>query len=89
MDLQYLALIRLFVPDYRMSRTSVTLSYDDRRYTFAQDREEALKGKLSCDCRKSWLIREYCDATFPALDCGQSILIVSVMNLDADNQLAS
>jgi hypothetical protein len=72
-----------------MSRTSVTLSYGDRSYTFAQDREEALKGKLSCDCRKSWLIREYCDATFPALECGHSILIVSVAQLDIQKKSVS
>jgi hypothetical protein len=65
-----------------MARTSVTFAYNGRFYTFAQDREEALKGRLSCDCRKSWLIREYCDATFPALDCGQHILIVSVSELE-------
>ncbi len=77
------------MPDYRMPLTSVTLSYDDRRYTFAQDREETLKGKLSCDCRKSWLIREFCDAEFPPLQCGQSIRIVSVIDLDAGKKIAS
>jgi hypothetical protein len=72
-----------------MSLTSVTLSYDDRCYTFDQDREDALKGKLSCDCRKSWLIREYCDPAFPPLDCGHNIHIVSVIELDVEQQIAS
>jgi hypothetical protein len=76
------------MPDYRMPRTSVTLSYDDRCYAFALDREEAVKGKLSCDCRKSWLIREYCDASFPALECGHNIVILAVVDLDAEKKIA-
>ena len=70
------------MPSFRMPATSVTLAYDDRRYTFAQDREEALKGKLSCDCRKSALIRENCDPNFPNLNCGNNIVIVAVNDLD-------
>jgi hypothetical protein len=62
-----------------MLRTSVTLAYSGRSYTFAEDVEKVIKGKLSCDCTKSLLIRDYCDPGFPALKCGQRIRIVSLV----------
>jgi hypothetical protein len=67
--------------DYRMPQTGVTLSYADVRYTF-ETREDVLKGQLSCDCRTSRLIRDYCDSTLPPLECGHRILIVSLVDLD-------
>jgi hypothetical protein len=62
---------------------SVTFLYGDRRYTFAQDLEKVLKGRLGCDCTRSALIRKFCDASFPALKCGQKIQIVSLVELEA------
>jgi hypothetical protein len=61
-----------------MLPSSVTFEYGERSYTFAQDPDKVMKGKLSCDCTKSLLIRQYCDASFPALKCGQKIRIVSL-----------
>jgi hypothetical protein len=67
-----------------MLRSSVTLSYSGRSYTFAQDVEKVIKGKLSCDCTKAMLIREYCDPGFPALKCGDQIRIVSIVDTDVE-----
>lgn len=64
-----------------MLRTCVTLSYGERCYTFSQDVERVIKGRLSCDCTKSLLIREYCDSGFPALACGQKIAVVSLVDV--------
>jgi ribosomal protein L13 len=61
-----------------MFSSSVTLSYSGRNFTFAEDAERVLKGKLACDCTKSLLIREYCDHDFPALKCGHQIAVVSL-----------
>ena len=64
-----------------MLPSSVTLSYSGRNFTFAEDADSVLKGKLACDCTKSQLIREYCDRDFPALKCGQQIAVVSLQEL--------
>jgi len=61
-----------------MHRAIVTLSYDEKRYTVAEDADTVLKGNLACDCKASWLIRAYCDPEFPALRCGHAIAIVSL-----------
>jgi len=61
-----------------MLASTVTLAYDGRNYTFAADADSVIKGKLSCDCTKSLLIRDYCDHDFPALKCGNRIEIVSL-----------
>ena len=63
-----------------MLPSSVTLSYSGRCFTFAEDADKVLKGKLACDCTKSLLIREYCDRDFPALKCGQRIAVVSLVD---------
>ena len=65
-----------------MLPSSVTLLYGDRRYTFAENPDKVMKGKLACDCSKSTLIREYCDANFPDLKCGQKIQIESLVELN-------
>ena len=61
-----------------MALASVTLAYAGTSYTFEGDEQTALKGRLACDCEKSRLIREACDATFPILKCGAEIKVVSV-----------
>ena len=61
-----------------MLASTVTLAYDGRNYTFAADADSVIKGKLSCDCTKSLLIRDYCDGEFPELKCGNQIEIVSL-----------
>jgi hypothetical protein len=61
-----------------MALASVTLSYLGSSYTFAGDDQTVLKGRLACDCEKSRLIREVCDAEFPILKCGSQIVVVSV-----------
>jgi hypothetical protein len=66
-----------------MLPSSVTLSYSGQNFTFAEDADSVLKGKLACDCTKSQLIREYCDRDFPALKCGQQIAVVSLQELPA------
>jgi hypothetical protein len=63
-----------------MLPSSVTLSYSGRCYTFAEDLDQVIKGRLACDCTKSILIREYCDHDFPALKCGQKIAVVSLVD---------
>ena len=50
---------------------------------FSQDVERVIKGKLSCDCTRSLLIRQYCDDDFPILKCGNEITVVSVMDVEA------
>jgi len=62
-----------------MPPSSVTLSFSGRSFTFAEDADRVLKGKLACDCTKSQLIREYCDRNFPAMKCGQEIEVVSLV----------
>ena len=69
-----------------MPKTRVTLSYGERSYTFAQDASENLKGRLSCDCRRSLLIREHCDADFPVLGCGHHIIIVSMAEISPEKK---
>jgi hypothetical protein len=59
--------------------TSVTLSYSGKLYTFKND-EQALKGRLGCDCGKSWLIRAACDPNFPVLKCGADIAVIRVVD---------
>jgi len=66
-----------------MLRTSVTLSYGERLYTIAPESERQLRGWLSCDCMKSELIREKCDPEFPALRCGNEIVVVAVAHVEA------
>jgi hypothetical protein len=61
-----------------MALTGVTLAYDTKTYTFAEDDETVLKGSLSCDCGKSQLIHLYCDPSFPVLACGSHIEIVAI-----------
>ncbi len=36
------------------------------------------EGNFSCDCNKSALIRQYCDADFPEMDCGDSITLLTI-----------
>jgi hypothetical protein len=67
-----------------MFQTSVTLSYSGQSYTFAQDVEKVIKGKLGCDCTKSLLIRDYCNPDFPALECGQQIEVVALVEVEAE-----
>ncbi len=64
-----------------MLPSSVTLSYSGRNFTFAEDVDRVLKGKLACDCTKSLLIREYCDYAFPELKCGHKIVLVSLQEV--------
>jgi hypothetical protein len=64
-----------------MTSTSLTFSYSGRNYMFSGDLDSVLKGRLSCDCMKSMLIREYCDPGFPALKCGNKIVLVSLVQL--------
>jgi hypothetical protein len=61
-----------------MALASVTLSYLGMSYTFAEDDQTVLRGRLACDCEKSRLIREECDSDFPVLKCGARIAVVSV-----------
>jgi hypothetical protein len=67
-----------------MIPSSVTFSHGGRRYTFAEDAEKVMKGKLACDCTKSLLIREYCDRNFPILKCGQTIELLSIEDIVAE-----
>ena len=60
---------------------SMTLSYSGQTYTFAGVLDRVLKGRLSCDCMKSSLIREFCDPTFPKLKCGNKIVLVSLTDV--------
>lgn len=62
-----------------MALASVTLSYGENLYTFTEDDQTVLKGRLGCDCEKSRLIRETCDQQFPLLKCGSEITVVSVV----------
>jgi hypothetical protein len=62
-----------------MPPSSVTLFYSGRNFTFAEDADKVMKGKLGCDCTKSLLIREYCDHDFPPLKCGHQIAVVSLV----------
>ena len=64
-----------------MPHSSITLSYEGRCFTFANDLEKVLKGRLSYDCQKSLLIREYCDPDFHLVRCGAKIAIVSLFEL--------
>lgn len=61
-----------------MALASVTLAYAGTNYTFDEDDQTVLKGRLACDCEKSQLIREICDADFPVLKCGAQIVVISV-----------
>jgi hypothetical protein len=72
-----------------MIRSTVTLLYGGRSYTFAEDADKVMKGKLGCDCTKSLLIRDYCDHDFPALQCGQKIQVLSLQDLTADATVRS
>ena len=63
-----------------MALASVTLSYRGACYTFAGDDQTILKGRLGCDCGKSQLIQELCDAEFPVLKCGTEIALVSLID---------
>ncbi|MBZ5608260.1 MAG: hypothetical protein LAP38_08385 [Acidobacteriia bacterium] len=65
-----------------MALASVTLEYGGKVYTFAEDDQAVLKGRLSCDCRKSDLIRAACDPQFPILGCGARITVVSVVDAE-------
>ena len=71
-----------------MFRTSVTLSYSGRSYTVALPSERHLRGRLSCDCMKSELIRENCDPEFPPLKCGNQIMVVSLVHVEEMRQPA-
>jgi len=64
-----------------MALASVTLSYRGTSYTFAEDDQTVLKGRLSCDCEKSRLIRAVCDSEFPLLKCGAQIVVVSLVEV--------
>ncbi len=67
-----------------MALASVTLAYAGTSYSFNEDDQTVLKGRLACDCEKSRLIREACDAGFPLLKCGAEIVVVSME--DAEEQ---
>ena len=64
-----------------MPATRVTLCYSGSYYSFNEDPDRFLKGKLACDCTKAALIRIYCDPEFPLLACGDKIAIVSMVDL--------
>jgi hypothetical protein len=55
-----------------MSRTQVTLSTEGSSYKFTEE-ERLLRGRLCCDCKRSDLIREYCNEKFPSTPCGNLI----------------
>jgi len=61
-----------------MALASVTLAYQGTSYTFDEDDQTVLRGRLACDCEKSRLIRDACDSEFPLLKCGSEIAVVSV-----------
>jgi hypothetical protein len=63
-----------------MLRSSLTLAHGGRSFTIAEHADQVIKGRLACDCTKSQLIRQYCDATFPALKCGHTIAIASLVD---------
>ena len=63
-----------------MALASVTLAYQGKHYSFSGD-DQSVKGRLSCDCEKSRLIRESCDGDFPLLKCGTEIVVVSVVDV--------
>jgi hypothetical protein len=69
-----------------MALASVTLSYRGTSYTFAKDDQTVLKGRLACDCEKSQLIRDACDAEFPVLKCGSEVVVVSVVEVGAQTR---
>ena len=64
----------------------MTLCYGENLYTFTEDEQTVLKGRLGCDCGKSQLIRETCDAEFPLLKCGAEITVVSVVEAATDRE---
>lgn len=68
-----------------MALASVTLSYRENVYTFTEDDQTALRGRLGCDCGKSQLIRDACDPEFPVLKCGSEIEVVAVVEMAMDH----
>ena len=57
-----------------MPRAIVTLSAEGIGYKFTEE-EQLIRGRLSCDCTRSALIREYCNEDFPPRPCGNHIAI--------------
>jgi len=57
-----------------MPRAIVTLSAEGIGYKFTEE-EKLIRGRLSCDCTRSALIREYCNEDFPHRPCGNQIAI--------------
>ena len=62
------------VQNYPMPRAMVTLSTEGIAYVFSED-EKVIRGRLSCDCTRAALIREYCNEDFPSSQCGNQIAI--------------
>ena len=67
---------------------TVELEYEGESYTLVEDfgkdyPEEAAifmftDGNYGCDCNLSLLINRQCDAKFPELECGKSIIVKSI-----------
>jgi len=72
-----------------MALASVTLAYHGTSYTFDEDDQTVLRGRLACDCEKSQLIRDACDSEFPLLKCGAEIVVVSVSAAEEEKKPAS
>lgn len=60
-----------------MAQAQVTFGFESSRYSFVESDDTLLKGRLSCDCVRSELIRQHCDVSFPAMSCGTRISVVS------------
>ncbi len=72
---------------------TITFAYQDKEYTYKHEFADPndpdwtteqlaeymyVGGNYSCDCSRSDLIREYCDETFPEMECGEKIELVSL-----------
>ncbi len=68
----------------------VTLQYKGKRYEFIDDHSDFdfdghdrasvywwAEGNGSCDCNRSLYIWRHCDPSFPEMDCGHKIKLVS------------
>ena len=64
----------------------IKLKYKEKEYQFTLDLNDdegvadyqATEGNQSCDCNKSLYIQRYCDPSFPEMDCGDEIQLVSM-----------
>lgn len=77
-------------------RFEITLEYEGKTYTII-DTFEAWdqycdaryvaeymynEGNYACDCNRSQFIAEQCDASFPELECGDAIKLVSITQVE-------